>query len=194
MRRCIDLAVAIFCLTVFAPVLLLIALLIQADSSGPVLYIPQMVGQYGKVFFLFRFRTMSKGRLTRAGKFICNYSLDHLPMLINLLKGDLTLVGPRPMETTVVDFSDPIWKKYLQVKPGLFNYAVFKLGKFWTSARRSDPTLNQELELEYLQKRTARSDLQIVLQSMRMLFISRGNIKARGEPAADVKDRIEKVS
>ena len=139
MRRALDLLVAIFCLTVFGPLILLIAVLIKLNSPEAILYMPQMVGQHGKVFSLFRFRTMSvdllnaEQRLTPIGKFIRNYSLDHLPMLINLLIGDLTLVGPRPMELEVVDFQDKSWQQYFSVKPGLFNYAVLKLGKFGLS-------------------------------------------------------------
>ena len=194
MRRVIDLLVGVFCLTLLAPLLLIIAILINIDSSGPILYVPQMVGQDGKVFSLFRFPTMSDGQLTRVGKFIRNYSLDHLPILINLLKGDLTLIGPRPMETHIVDFSDPIWQKYFQVNPGLFNYAVLKLGKTWTPSRTINPELNQELELEYLDKRSLKSDLKLFIDSLYAFIASKGTIKARGEPDVDVKDTIRKVS
>ena len=84
-----------------SPILLLIAILIRIDSPGPILYLPQMVGQHGKKFSLWRFRTMTANRtnsgseqLTPLGRFLRNYSLDHLPMLINLLKGDLTSLDP----------------------------------------------------------------------------------------------------
>jgi lipopolysaccharide/colanic/teichoic acid biosynthesis glycosyltransferase len=157
-----------------------------------------MVGFHGRLFSLWRFRTMSTAGtgsdpeqlLTRSGRFLRNYSLDHLPMLINLLKGDLSIVGPRPMEVCTVDFEDPVWQRYFQVKPGLVNYAVLKLGKFWTPSRISDPDLNQELELEYLQKRSARFDLQVFLKSVSELVHSKWNIKARGEVDPEVKDKI----
>jgi putative colanic acid biosynthesis UDP-glucose lipid carrier transferase len=106
-RRLLDLAFALFWLTVTAPVMLTIVILIKLDSPGPVLYVPRMIGQDGRPFRLFRFRTMHVDRpahlrpderLTRIGHFIRNYSLDHLPALFNLLKGDLSVVGPRPME------------------------------------------------------------------------------------------------
>ena len=123
LKRLFDLAWALFWLIVTAPVILVIAILIKLDSPGPVLYVPQMVGQNGKRFRLFRFRTMhidkpthlSPGeRLTRVGRFIRNYSLDHLPTLVNILRGDLSAVGPRPMEPEVVDLQDPSWQKYFQ--------------------------------------------------------------------------------
>ena len=122
----------------------------------------------------------SKQRLTRPGALIWDYSLDHLPTLINLLKGDLSITGPRPMETQVADMADPAWQQYFQGKPGLFNYAVLKLGKSWAASRVSRPGLNQSLELEYRERRSAISDLQLILQSLRGYVASRGNIKARG--------------
>jgi lipopolysaccharide/colanic/teichoic acid biosynthesis glycosyltransferase len=194
MRRAIDLLVAIFSLTLLLPIFLFIIILINIDSKGPIFYTTQMVGQSGKVFSLFRFRTMSDGQLTRVGKFIRNFSLDHLPMLINLLQGDLTLIGPRPMEVHIVDLNNPVWQKYFQAKPGLFNYAVLKLGKAWTLSRTINPELNQELELEYLDKRFLKSDLKLFIKSLRALIASKGNIKARSEPDVDVKDTIRKVS
>jgi lipopolysaccharide/colanic/teichoic acid biosynthesis glycosyltransferase len=158
-----------------------------------------MVGQNGKVFSLFRFRTMSahqperntESKLTRVGRFLRDYSLDHLPMLINLLKGDLTIIGPRPMEIEVVDLKDPLWQRYFLVKPGLFNYAILKLGKLWTSSRVGHQRLNQELELEYREKQSAAADLQLVMQFLRALMASHGNIKARGVPDPDLEKIIK---
>lgn len=194
MRRVVDLVTGISCLVLLSPMFLLVAVLIRLDSKGPILYAPQMIGQHGKPFSLLRFRTMSRGQLTHVGRFLRNYSLDHLPILLNLLKGDLTLIGARPMEIHVVDFSDPIWQRYFWVKPGVFNYAVLKLGKLWNPSRANNPALNQELELEYLEKRSLEFDLQVFLNAVRAWITSKGNVKARGEPDADVKDRIHKVS
>ena|SRR5215207_3411857 len=201
MRRLIDIVFAIFWLIMTAPVFVLIAILVRVDSPGAVFYSPQMVGRQGKTFALFRFRTMSpephhsgnEQGLTRTGSILRNYSLDHLPQLINLLKGDLTMIGPRPMELNVVDLQEPVWQQYFQVKPGLFNYAVVKLGKSWTPSRTINPNLNQELELEFQQNRSARADLQLFAQSVRKFLLSRGNIKARGEPERNEEtERIPK--
>jgi putative colanic acid biosynthesis UDP-glucose lipid carrier transferase len=190
MRRFIDLIFAMFWLVLTSPILLLIAIGIKLDSPGPILYMPAMTGKHGKPFRLFRFRTMhidqigpvSQQRFTRLGLLLRNYSLDHLLMLINMIKGDLTLVGPRPMEIQIVDMQDPTWHQYFQVKPGIFNYAVLRLGNTWTPKRFSQRALNQELELEYLKKRSPIFDLQIFLQFLRAFFASRGNVKARGKP------------
>jgi lipopolysaccharide/colanic/teichoic acid biosynthesis glycosyltransferase len=198
MRRLIDVVFATLWLISTAPVMILIAILIKFDSPGPILYMPRMVGQNGKEFSLFRFRTMSadrptlnaEERLTRVGRFIRNYSLDHLPMLANLLTGDLTVVGPRPMESAVVDLQDPTWQRYFQVKPGVLNYAVLQLGKLWTPSRVSDPTLNQELELEYRQRQPVALDWQLLRQSLRAFIASGGNVKARGKPDSEVENRV----
>ena len=198
MRRLVDIVFAIFWLIITAPVLVLIAILIRVDSPGSVFYSPQMVGHHRKEFALLRFRTMfpqadhlgKEQRLTRTGRMLRNYSLDHLPQLINLLKGDLTIIGPRPMERNVVKIQEPVWRQYFQVKPGLFNYAVLKLGKSWTPSRNTNPDLNQELELEFQQRRSAAADLQLFVRFVRKFLVSRGNIKARGEP--DPRDETER--
>ena len=91
MRRAVDFVVAIAALILLAPAFLIIAVLIRLDSEGPILYTPRMIGQAGTPFWLLRFRTMAGQQVTGVGKFLRNYSLDHLPMLINLLRGDLTL-------------------------------------------------------------------------------------------------------
>lgn len=200
MRRLIDVVFALFMLVLTSPLMFLVALLIKVDSTGSVLYAPQMIGKNGRLFRLLRFRTMevaqgavnSEQRLTRVGSFIRNYSLDHLPMLLNLLKGDLTIIGPRPMEYEAVDLHDPGWQQYFRAKPGMFNYAVLKLGKRWTSVRASHPTLNQELELEYLQQRSSISDLQLFWDAIRAYIVSRGNIKARGKPDGALEQRLDR--
>lgn len=189
MKRLVDIVFAIVWLIITAPAFVLIAILIRVDSPSSVFYSPQVVGQNGKKFALFRFRTMSPEahhpgngqRLTRIGRMLRNYSLDHLPQLINLLRGDLTVIGPRPMELNVVNLQEPIWQQYFQVKPGLFNYAVVKLGKSWTPSRSTNPNLNQELELEFQQKRSVPADLQLFAQFVLKFLVSRGNIKARGK-------------
>lgn len=189
-RRMIDILFALLWLIVILPLILVIALLICIDSSGPVFYRPNMVGRNGRVFSLFRFRTMHTDagtgqRLTRVGRLIRNYSLDHLPQLFNLLNGDLTLIGPRPMEVSVVDLQDSTWQQYVQVTPGLINYAVYKLGKEWTPSRSTRPRLNQELELEYLKQRSVSSDGKLFLRSLWKFVASRGNIKERGQIEPD---------
>jgi lipopolysaccharide/colanic/teichoic acid biosynthesis glycosyltransferase len=195
MKRIFDLMFAVFWIVLTAPLVLLIALLIKLDSSGPVLYTPQMIGKDGKLFRLLRFRTMyvdkrdsrsAAERFTRVGRFIRNYSLDHLPSLLNVLKGDLSIIGPRPMEPEFVDMQDPRWQRYFQVRSGLLNYAVLKLGKTFGPSRANNLALKQELELEYIEKQSLAFDCQLLLEVIRAHIASKGNIKMRGLPSPEI--------
>ena len=90
-------------------------------------------------------------------------------MLMNLLRGDLSLIRPRPMEVHVVDLADAVRQQYFQVKPSLVKYAALKLGKSWLASRVDRPHLNQTLELEYCQKQSLILALQLVIRfSQRM--------------------------
>lgn len=203
LKRFFDILFALFWLIVTAPAFLVIALLVIFTSPGGLFYAPWVVGQRGKTFRALRFRTMyvvdpidpnRKRSLTPVGRFIRNYSLDHLPALLNLLYGDCTLVGPRPMEVAVVDPNDPTWQRYIEVKPGIFSYAILKLGKEWTPSRQSHPALNQELELEYIERRSNGFDLRIFLDSLGALARSKGNIKMRSEADPEVKEKISSTT
>jgi lipopolysaccharide/colanic/teichoic acid biosynthesis glycosyltransferase len=117
--------------------------------------------------------------LTPVGRFIRNYSLDHLPQLINVLRGEMSIVGPRPTEPERIDSGDPAWATILSVKPGLLSPAVLLLATRFNSARQYD---RNTLELEYLRRRTFRSDLRLIADTFVAAARSRGNIKARGRP------------
>jgi lipopolysaccharide/colanic/teichoic acid biosynthesis glycosyltransferase len=94
------------------------------------------------------------------------------------------------MEPEVVDLRDPIWQQYFQIKPGLINFAVLKLARMWTPSRTTNPALNQELELEYIQKRSPWFDLRLFAQSLRAFIASKGNVKARGKPEPEIENRL----
>jgi lipopolysaccharide/colanic/teichoic acid biosynthesis glycosyltransferase len=197
-KRLFDLIFALSCLIIAAPAILVIAVLIKSSSPGPVLYAPQMVGENGRLFRLLRFRTMRADetarlspdeRLTRVGRFIRNYSLDHLPTLVNILKGDIGVIGPRPMEPEFVDLQDLTWQRYFRVRPGFFNYAVLKLGRTFGHSKTDNLPLKQELELEYIQKQSFVFDLQLFLRFVWAHIASGGNLKMRGKPDPALKDR-----
>jgi lipopolysaccharide/colanic/teichoic acid biosynthesis glycosyltransferase len=190
MMRLLDILVASLILIVAAPVLLVIALLIKCDSAGPFLYGSPRLGRHGRKFRLLRFRTVDIGkpahlsmqeRLTRVGRFLRNYSLDDLPNVLNVLKGDLSLVGPRPTEPEKVDLNDPVWQKVLSVRPGYISWAILELA----SAYNVSPwSLKLQLEVEYIQKKSLVFDVLVLRKAVGGLIGSRGNIKARGVPSA----------
>ena len=194
-KRVFDVTFALFWLMLTAPLILLIAILIELDSPGSILYARQMVGRKGELFRLFQFRTMRVAesarlspdvRLTRVGRFVKNRSLDHLPTLVNVVKGDLSIIGPRPMEPEYVDLQDPAWQRYFQVRPGLFNYAVLKLGRTFGPSSAGNLSLKRELELEYIQNQSFTYDVRLLLKYVRAHIASGGNVKSRGEPAPEV--------
>lgn len=132
-KRIFDLSVSVILLVLFAPFYLLIALLIKLDSFGPVHYKALRVGKNGRLFKLFKFRTMkvnssnsgpaitqkSDPRITRVGKVLREIKVDEIPQLWNVILGDMSLVGPRPEDPRYVEKYDEEQRKVLLVKPGL---------------------------------------------------------------------------
>ena len=137
MIRFFDFILSLVGLVVLAPIFIVLAICIKIDSKGPVFYKQVRVGQNGIDFGLFKFRSMvvdadKKGlitvggrdpRITRSGYFIRKYKLDELPQLINVLLGDMSLVGPRPEVRKYVELYTDEQQKVLSVKPGVTDYA-----------------------------------------------------------------------
>ena len=135
--RFFDFILSLVGLVILAPLFIVLSVWIKIDSMGPVFYKQIRVGQNGKDFGLFKFRSMvvdadKKGlitvggrdpRITRSGYFIRKYKLDELPQLINVLVGDMSLVGPRPEVRKYVDLYTDEQQKVLSVKPGITDYA-----------------------------------------------------------------------
>ena len=132
-KRALDLVISILGLVVLSPLLLLLAIWIKLDSPGPVLYRGKRVGFDGRPFFIYKFRTMVQGaerrgpavtyrddpRITKAGRFLRRTKLDELPQLLNVLKGEMSLVGPRPEDPSYVELYTPEQRQVLSVKPGI---------------------------------------------------------------------------
>ena len=139
----IDLTVSLFFLVITMPLFLIIILLIKIDSNGPVFFNQERVGRNGKLFKMWKFRTMVDGaesiglgrvitkddiRITRVGKFLRDWTLDELPQLINILNGEMSLVGPRPLPQyqTGDEAFNKLFKKRLSVRPGLVSLVDIK--------------------------------------------------------------------
>ncbi len=137
MKRLFDIVFCLCGLTILAPVFIIIAIIIKLSSKGPVFYIQKRVGQYNIDFSLLKFRTMAIGadksglltvgskdsRITSVGYFLRKYKLDELPQLINVLLGNMSLVGPRPEVRKYVDLYNQEQAEILNVKPGITDYA-----------------------------------------------------------------------
>lgn len=135
MKRCFDLLISTLLLVLTAPLLALIALLVLVSMGRPVLFQQRRPGYKGRPFTIYKFRTMTndrdaKGRLlsdeqriTRLGRFLRKYSLDELPQLFNVLRGDLSLVGPRPLRMEYLERYTPEQARRHDVKPGITGWA-----------------------------------------------------------------------
>lgn len=137
MQRFIDVLAGGFGLLVLSPLFLILAVWIKLDSRGPVFYRQIRIGKDGRDFKLYKFRSMRTGsdkkglitvgekdpRVTGSGYFIRKYKLDELPQLINVVMGDMSLVGPRPEVKRYVDLYTPEQRRVLSVKPGITDYA-----------------------------------------------------------------------
>lgn len=187
MKRAFDIIVSLIGLIVLSPIFLILALLIVIDSRGGVFFRGVRVGQYGKDFRIYKFRSMlpdceGKGkwnvgnddkRITRVGHFLRNTKLDELPQLINVLKGDMSLVGPRPELRVYIDMYTEREKPILDLKPGITDWASmtnFEQFKGFTEA--SDPDeyylkyvrpLKLELQLYYRYNNSFFSDIKCLV-------------------------------
>lgn len=138
LKRLFDLLLAIPCLIFLSPLLALIATLIKRDSSGPVLFKQQRIGLNGQPFYMYKFRTMvvnaeniglgfniekNDPRITSLGNFLRAWSLDELPQLLNILKGEMSFIGPRPTLQHQVNAYSDYQRKRLLMKPGITGWA-----------------------------------------------------------------------
>ena len=181
LKRVFDLVLATVLGIVFAPLALVLALIIQLESRGPLLFNSRRVGKGGKQFFYHRLRLVKGSPYrtpyehTRFGRFIGNLSLDEIPALLNVLNGEMSLVGPRAEKPEKVDLSDPDWQKVLSVKPGLFGLGGLTfLDKYnQTSVRdRIQP------EVYYVDNRSFLLDTKILLKTL-YYWIRMGHVKGR---------------
>lgn len=139
-KRIFDLIFTVPGLIVLLPFFVLIALWIKLDSKGPVFYLQERVGRYGETFKIYKFRTMVKNadkiggaitigddpRITKSGRFLRKYKIDELPQLINVLKGEMSLVGPRPEVIKYVNLYTSEQREVLNLMPGITDPASIK--------------------------------------------------------------------
>lgn len=136
MIRVLDIFFSFLGIVILSPVLLILYLAICLESKGGGIYAQSRIGQFERVFYLYKFRSMRVGadkgslitigddnRITKSGKFIRKYKLDELPQLFNVLKGDMSLVGPRPEVAKYVNLYTEEQRKVLDVRPGITDYA-----------------------------------------------------------------------
>ncbi len=194
LKRMVDLLGAIVGLLIFAPLMLLAAILIKLDSPGPVLFVQKRIGENGRAFKMYKFRTMvanaeellkelvavdklaepvfkleNDPRVTKLGRILRRTSIDELPQLVNVLRGEMSLVGPRPEEAGMVKHYNAWHRKRLAVKPGI-------TGPMQINGR-GDLSLEERvrLELDYIRNYSLWKDLKILLRTVPMVIKGSGS-------------------
>lgn len=197
MKRLFDIVASGFGLLVLSPLLLILAIWIKLDSAGPIFYRQVRVGRGNKDFRIFKFRSMRVGsdkgslvtiggrdpRVTRLGYYIRKYKFDELPQLINVLLGDMSLVGPRPEVRHYVDYWTPEQMHVLDVRPGITDPASIRFrNENELMAAADDPesyyihVIMQEkikLYLEYVQNASFWYDIKLIFQTFRVIVTER---------------------
>lgn len=175
MKRLLDIILSLTALSLLSPLLLLAAVAIALETGFPVLLRQTRIGLHGREFGMFKFRSMVKNaaqmgpyfttdndpRITRVGRFLRQTSIDELPQLVNVLKGDMSLVGPRPdVPAQRGLYSDADWKERCSVRPGITGLAQVALRSEGTHAQRL------ALDLEYAHSASAWFDLKIIWRTL----------------------------
>lgn len=193
-KRLFDIIFSFIGLIILSPLLFISALIIKLDSKGPVFHRGVRIGRFEKPFKAYKFRTMVKDaeklgptstaeddpRITKIGRFLRKYKLDELPQLINVLKGEMSFVGPRPQVPWAVKLYTPEEKTLLNVRPGITDYASIKFPNEEEILRGSkDPDkdymekINPEkirLGLKYVKNHSLWIDLKIILKTIKTVF------------------------
>lgn len=196
MKRILDVVVASIGLVILSPVFLLLAIMIKVNSKGSVFFAHTRIGKDGKKFKMYKFRTMYENaeemirnftpeqkreweenyklkedpRITSIGKILRRTSLDELPQIINIIKGDLSIIGPRPVIDKELEKYGESKEKFLSITPGLTGY--------WQANGRSETTYKQRMKMElyYVDHVSLKLDLQIFFKTFISVFKREGAI------------------
>jgi lipopolysaccharide/colanic/teichoic acid biosynthesis glycosyltransferase len=196
MKRVFDTVFSILAVVLVSPLLLILSMAIFAEDGGPVLFIQERIGQGGRRFKLLKLRTMkvqkhaaaglfepgNTNRVTRIGRFLRKFKLDELPQFMNVIWGDMAIVGPRPeVEKWVREFPD-VWNRVLTVRPGITDNAALEFrNEESLLAASSDPErtyrdiiLPRKLDLyiEYIDNQSLIGDIVLVFKTLSQVFLT----------------------
>lgn len=179
MKRLFDFVTSLFAIILLSPVMIIVSILIKKDDKGPVLFKQKRGGYKQKHFEIYKFRTMvlnaeniglgykteeNDPRITKVGNTLRKYSLDELPQLFNVVKGDMSIVGPRPALPVQTDRYNEYQKKRLDVRPGITGLAQVN--------GRNSLTWDERIkwDVEYSEKRSFMFDIKILMKTVIILF------------------------
>ena len=193
LKRIMDVVCSVLALIVLLPVFLITAIAIWIEDGGPVIYVQERNGVNGKVFRMYKFRSMCKDaeklhkellkqneldgpvfkikkdpRVTKVGRIIRRISVDELPQLINILKGEMSVVGPRPLATYETEKCNAYQKRRMAVKPGLTCY--------WQCSGRNELSFDEwiKLDIRYIEEANLWIDIKIILKTVRTVVRGKG--------------------
>jgi len=192
-KRLFDVVSALIVLILLLPLFIVISLWIIIDSKGGVFYKQERIGKNQKKFGLYKFRSMQTGadkqgqitigndnRITKVGHFIRKYKIDELPQLINIIRGDMSVVGPRPEVKKYVDLYTNEQLKVLSVKPGLTDYASIEYFDEQTILGQAEDPNKEYIEvvmpaklnlnLKYIKEKSLLTDLKIIFKTLGKIF------------------------
>lgn len=187
-KRAIDIVVSILVLVLLSPVYLFIATRVRLSSPGPVIYSQQRVGLFGKLFWIHKFRSMyvnaeehgpalsrkEDPRITKWGRFMRKWRIDELPQFVNILKGEMSLVGPRPERQhfiNIISHQHPHYKYLHKVKPGLTSWGMVQYGY---AENVNEMVERMKYDLLYIENCSIALDIKIMLYTLKVLFQGRG--------------------
>jgi lipopolysaccharide/colanic/teichoic acid biosynthesis glycosyltransferase len=186
-KRVLDIALSLLAGLILLPIFVVVTAMVKLSSRGPAVFKQERAGRDGKPFMFYKFRTMrvevnpfgpspksaDDPRFTKTGRFLREYSLDELPQLFNVLKGDMSVVGPRPLYVSQIAEWNERQKKRLQVKPGLTGLAQV--------CGRGGLTVEEKLELDvkYVETKSLLLDLKIIMQTIGQIFRPKGIYEKR---------------
>jgi lipopolysaccharide/colanic/teichoic acid biosynthesis glycosyltransferase len=183
-----DYLITLLCLFLLIPVIVILAVLIKLTGKGPVIYSQKRIGRNGKPFTIYKFRSMNFGteegmplisgrgdkRITSLGRFMRKHKFDEIPNFINVLKGEMSLVGPRPEQQFYIDQivqREPRYKRLQTIKPGITSWGQVKFGY---ASNVDEMIKRMEYDLFYLENRSLLFDLKIALHTLLIIIKGQG--------------------
>lgn len=204
-KRILDFTLSLLALIVLSPIMLILAICIKIDSKGPIFFLQERLGRNGKVFKIVKFRTMivnaehigdglkvrneKDNRITKIGRILRKTSLDELPQLVNVVKGDMALIGPRPPVTyhphKFEDYPEH-QKPRFNVRPGITGLAQARV--------RNNATWDEriEIDLEYINKVTFLGDIKIIFDTIKCIFKKENIYQVQNVANIEVKETEKK--
>ncbi|MED3689584.1 sugar transferase [Peribacillus butanolivorans] len=200
MKRLLDIVLSLIGLIILSPILIIVAIAIKMESKGPVIFQQERLGLNGKVFKIYKFRSMCVGaeksgvyetkgdaRVTRVGKFIRKTSIDEFPQFVNIIKGEMSIIGPRPTLTyhpwSLDEYTD-VQSKRFNVRPGVTGWAQI-------NGRKDVPWDKRiEYDVEYVENLSFGLDLKVFFKTIFKVLTMQDNVNV-GETAKTAADEIK---